>query len=142
MVRPRIVPNPFDNTLLVQSTPDQWEQIRNLLEQIDVSPRQVLIDAKIYEVDLTGDLSAGVEAYLQNKGGPARRLMQLLLTAFQQRRALGLSAGALVGPAASASGRLVSASELFDKVKVLSSPSVIATDSIPALSRWAARYQH
>ena len=45
--RPRIVANPFDNTLLVQSTPEQWEQIHSLLEEIDVSPRQVLIDAKI-----------------------------------------------------------------------------------------------
>jgi general secretion pathway protein D len=41
----------------VQGTPEQWEQIRHLLEQLDIPPRQVLIDAKIYEVDLTGDLT-------------------------------------------------------------------------------------
>src|ERR1019366_129352 len=65
---PRIIPNPFDNTLLIQGTPQEWEQIRRLLEQLDVSPRQVLIDAKIYEVDLTGDFQLGVESYRQKKG--------------------------------------------------------------------------
>jgi general secretion pathway protein D len=41
---PRITPNPFDNTILVQGTPQEWEQISRLLEQIDVPPRQVLIE--------------------------------------------------------------------------------------------------
>lgn len=131
VVRPRIVPNPFDNTLLIQSTPDQWEQISKLLEQIDVSPRQVLIDAKIYEVDLTGALSAGVEAYLQAKGGTnAGGLTQKLLTG-SSNAALSLSAGAMVGQARELFAAL-SANELVTKVKVLSSPSIIATDSIPA----------
>src|SRR5207244_11968386 len=59
---PRIIPNPFDNTILVQATPQEWEQIKKLLEQIDIPPRQVLIEAKIYEVDLTGAFSSGVTA--------------------------------------------------------------------------------
>ena len=65
---PRIIPNPYDNTLLVQGTPQEWEQIRHLLEQLDIPPRQVLIDAKIYEVDLNGDLTFGVESFLQKRG--------------------------------------------------------------------------
>jgi general secretion pathway protein D len=48
---PRIIPNPFDNTLLVQSTPEEWEQISRLLLQLDVPPRQILVEAKIIEVD-------------------------------------------------------------------------------------------
>src|SRR5579883_3276687 len=51
---PRVVPNPFDNTLLIQGSPQEYEQISGLIRQLDVAPRQVLIDAKIYEVDLTG----------------------------------------------------------------------------------------
>ena len=61
MMHPRIIPNPFDNTLLIQGTPQEWEQISKLIEQIDIPPRQVLIEAKVYEVDLTGSWSAGVE---------------------------------------------------------------------------------
>ena len=64
---PHVIPNPFDNTLLVQGTPQDWEQIKNLLHQLDVPPRQVLIDAKIYEVELKGAFSAGVSAYLDKK---------------------------------------------------------------------------
>ena len=62
-----MIPNPFDNTLLVQGTPQEWEQINSLLRQLDVPPRQVLIDAKIYELDLTGAFSAGVQSYLEKK---------------------------------------------------------------------------
>src|SRR6476661_7315282 len=68
---PRIIPNPYDNTLLIQSTPEQWAQIEKLLQQLDIAPRQVLIDARIYEVDLSGDLQYGVESYLQRKDNPS-----------------------------------------------------------------------
>src|SRR5207245_4988122 len=68
---PRIIPNPFDNTILVQSTPQEWEQIKKLLEQIDIPPRQVLIDAKIYSVDLSGAFSSGVTAAFQASSGRA-----------------------------------------------------------------------
>ena len=62
---PRVVPNPLDNTLLIQATPQEYESILNLLRNLDVPPRQVLIEAKIYEVSLTGSLSAGLQTYLQ-----------------------------------------------------------------------------
>ena len=45
-------------------------QISRLLQQLDVPPRQVLIEAKIYSVDLSGSMSGGVDAFLQStKGG-------------------------------------------------------------------------
>jgi general secretion pathway protein D len=128
---PRIIPNPYDNTLLVQGTPQDWEQIRHLLEQIDVSPRQVLIDAKIYEVDLTGDLTLGVESFLQKKGTtnlsvPAHQLLGAASSA-----GLTLTAGTLVGQSRQLLAFLT-ANDNRTKTKVLSAPSVIATDSIPA----------
>jgi len=51
---PRIIPNPFDNTLLVQGTPEQWEQIRDWSRNWTFRLARSLIDAKIYEIDLTG----------------------------------------------------------------------------------------
>jgi general secretion pathway protein D len=128
---PRIIPNPFDNTLLVQGTPQQWEQIKHLLDQLDLPPRQVLIDAKIYEVDLTGNFALGVESFLQqsNAAGPAGTSRTLLGSA--SSAGLTLSAGALVGQSRQLLG-LLQANESTTKAKVLSAPSVIATDSIPA----------
>jgi general secretion pathway protein D len=65
---PVVVPNPFDNTLIIKGSAQEIEQIKDLLRQLDVAPRQILIDAKIYEVDLTGQFSAGVESALTAKG--------------------------------------------------------------------------
>ena len=53
--------------LLIQATPHEYEQIMGLARQLDIPPRQVLIDAKIYEVDLNGAFAAGVTAYLQKE---------------------------------------------------------------------------
>jgi general secretion pathway protein D len=133
--QPRIVPNPFDNTLIVQSSPEQWEQIKALLDQLDVSPRQVLIDAKVYEVDLSGSFAAGVEAYLQQKGAtnPAGITSTQLLGSSNAAGSatLLLSAGTLVGQSRELLA-LLSLQETRTRAKVLSAPSVIATDSIPA----------
>ncbi len=130
---PRIIPNPLDNTLLVQSTPQQWRQILKLLEQLDVPPRQVLIDARIYEVDLNGAFASGVEAYLQQAGSTAtsttRQLMGTLINA--TTGATSLTAGMLVGHSRQLLGA-VTFSESHGTAHVISAPSVIATDSIPA----------
>jgi general secretion pathway protein D len=131
---PRIIPNPFDNTLIVQSTPDVWEQIKGLLEKIDVAPRQVLIDAKIYEIDLQGSLSEGIEAYLQQKGAANSAVPGTQLLGTSNVVAAGgaaLTAGLMVGH----SRQLLAALNLTETrshTKLLSAPSVIATDSIPA----------
>jgi len=64
---PHVIPNPFDNTILIQGTQQEYEQILGLMRQLDIPPRQVLIDAKIYEVDLNGAFAAGVTAFLEKK---------------------------------------------------------------------------
>jgi general secretion pathway protein D len=115
----------------VQGTPQEWDQIRHLLEQIDVSPRQVLIDAKIYEVDLTGDLSLGVESFLQKKGAANTSVPAHQLLGAASAAGLSLTAGTLVGQSRQLLAFLT-ANDNRTKTKVLSAPSVIATDSIPA----------
>ena len=131
LMHPRIIPNPFDNTLLIQGTPQEWEQIKKLIEQIDIAPRQVLIEAKVYEVDLTGSWSAGVEEQLKLKDGTYRNLLGSLTAASGSNPALSLSAGLLVGHARQLLAFL-NTSESTTRAKVISAPSVIATDSIPA----------
>ena len=129
---PRIIPNPYDNTLLIQSTPEQWAQIEKLLLQLDIPPRQVLIDCKIYEVDLSGALSYGVEYYLTQKANNATGLgSQFLAQGGSNEGGLTLSAGLL----ATRSRLLlaaVTASDVSQYAKMVASPSIIATDSIPA----------
>jgi general secretion pathway protein D len=129
-VHPRIIPNPLDNTLLIQGTPQEWEQIKNLIQQIDVSPRQVLIEAKVYEIDLTGALSAGVESYLHTRG-PSSERAYTGSSNLNFTPGLNLSAGLLVGQARELLSFL-QATETTTHAKVVSAPSVIATDSIMA----------
>lgn len=128
---PRIIPNPFDNTLLIQSTRQEYEGILKLLRDIDVPPRQVLIEARIYEVNLNGALQSGVSAFLQarNAAAPAGTARQL--TGALQDGLTTLSAGALVGSSRQLLAAL-STQELSNNARIISAPSIIATDSVPA----------
>ena len=150
---PRVIGNPFDNTLLVQASPQEWTSIRKLLEDLDVPPRQVLVEAKIYELDLTGIFASGVTAYLQQlngSGAPTQGTSSSTSgssstssTSFNSqsfpRQLLGslvgnattLSAGTLVGHSRELLG-LVTMQVSNGKGKVISTPSIICTDSIPA----------
>ncbi|MEZ5401713.1 MAG: type II secretion system secretin GspD [Bryobacteraceae bacterium] len=128
---PRIIPNPIDNTLLIQATGQEYQQIMKLLRDIDIPPRQVLIDARIYEVSLTGAFASGVAAFLQKRGtggatNPGRDFVASLSSG-----AVQLSAGALVGMSRELLAFL-SLQENATRAKVISAPSVVATDSIAA----------
>jgi general secretion pathway protein D len=133
---PHVIPNPFDNTLLIQATPQEYEQIVHLLRQLDVPPRQVLIDAKIYEVELSGALAEGVTMFLQRRGvdgtgqAPASAPSRILSVA-TGGAGLNLTAGALVLKSHELLGFL-NAQETRVHSHIISAPSIIATDSIPA----------
>lgn len=128
---PRIISNPFDNTLLIQATPQQWAQIEKLIDQLDIPPRQVLIDAKIYEVDLTGNFSAGVSLYLQQKGDASVAVSRQLLGTVIATAGTAMTAGILVGQSRQLMA-VLQAKDNTSRSRVISAPSVIATDSIPA----------
>ncbi|MBV9743479.1 MAG: hypothetical protein JO099_06930, partial [Acidobacteriia bacterium] len=140
---PHIIPNPFDNTLLIQATPQEYEAISNLLRQLDIPPRQVLIDAKIYEVDLTHDLNGSVASCLQAPGTCAGVLNGAQSSAAGPTIAAGAALAAVSsGGLALTAGALISKNhqlmgvlqtmESQGKTRLISAPSVIATDSIPA----------
>ncbi|WP_290890420.1 type II secretion system secretin GspD [Arenimonas sp.] len=54
------------NALLVRATPGQWESIRRAIERLDTMPLQVHIEAQVVEVQLTGELSYGVNWFFEN----------------------------------------------------------------------------
>ena len=53
------------NTLLVRSTATAWRAIKDVIEQLDVMPLQVHIEAQVAEVTLSGDLSYGVNWFFE-----------------------------------------------------------------------------
>lgn len=130
---PRIIPNPMDNSLLIQGTAQEYEGILKVLKELDVPPRQVLIEAKIFEVTLTGNFSMGVAAAFQQRGGsaPGGGSGSRSLTASLSGATTSLSVGALVGNSKELLSFL-SLAENRTRTKVVSAPVVIATDSQPA----------
>jgi general secretion pathway protein D len=150
---PHVVPNPFNNTLLIQGTEQEYDEIANLVRQLDVAPRQVLIDVKIYEVDLENDFAAGVESYLQQAGSNAATSASnnsvtnnnssgtntaitglnaaQSLTAAAGPGGIALTAGAMVLKSKQLLG-LLTAQENRGRSRIISSPSVIATDGVSA----------
>ena len=75
---PRIVPNPLDNALLIQADAQQYQGILKMLKELDIPPRQILLEAKIYEVDLTDQFAAGVTYNLQQASGPVAKPTAIL----------------------------------------------------------------
>jgi len=120
----RIVPDIINNLIVVQATQQEWEVIRRTLQQIDYPPRQVLIQAQIYEVALTGAFAFGVQAFLADRGDTN------LGGAFSGE-GLGLSLGLLVGNTRQLNIQL-QASQSTGQTRILSAPSIIATDNIAA----------
>ncbi|MCC6262340.1 MAG: type II secretion system secretin GspD [Bryobacterales bacterium] len=141
---PHVIPNFIDNSLLIQATPQEYEQLLKLLEQIDIAPRQVLIEAKVFEVSLTGAFAAGVNAYLNrlgdgqldpgsgdSDGGRAASVARRALAAASTGGGLTMTAGMLVGHSRELLAVLTAAQD-NRLTKVIASPSILATDSIPA----------
>lgn len=136
----KIVSDDVNNMLIIQATPQDYDLIEQTLHQIDILPRQVLIEAQIFRVDLEHDFSLGVEYALQQRGtaaGGTTPLGSFMNGTFTGSMVI-LNAGARELFAT------VTASENRSRAKTLSAPSILATDnqeariqvgiSIPTLS--------
>lgn len=122
----RVVANPLDNALIIQATPEQYQDILAILKDLDVPPRQILLEAKIYSVDLSGSFAGGVSAQFQRRSSADRGLLGNL-----NNGVAALQVGTLVGQSKELLAFL-NLSENAGRARILSEPSLIATDSIPA----------
>ena len=125
----RLVVDDINNRLFIQSTAADYQFILEAIESMDVMPRQVRIDASIYEVDLTDELSFGVGATLRERTNGSYTAVSLNPSTSIEGVPLGFTAVnvALIG----SSQELVSAiNALREKtnVKILENPTVFAMD--------------
>ena len=135
----RIVSDPVNNQILIQCTAQEFEDIKRTLQNLDIVPRQVMIEAKVFEVDLNGALSAGVTAFLQSRGATGNGAAPPLLGG--ERKLQGSFAGAPAAISATI-GTLVgktrelllflNAAESRGQAHVISAPSILASDNISA----------
>ncbi len=122
----RIVPDPATNSLIIYGTVQEFQGVKNILKDLDIMPRQVLMEVLIAEVTLTDDLRFGVEYEILRKGDSFTDLIPIIPV--QISGGLSAVAGTGSGSVRSFINTLVNKS----KAKILSSPTVLATDNQPA----------
>ena len=141
----RIVADPATNSLIVYSTAQEFQNIRNILKELDIMPRQVLLDVMAAEITLTDNQSLGFEyEIMANKSG-----VTIFNQVFPSQGALrnGILPLIPIDPSAftqfprglsgiignnNAFKAFINALLADSRVKVLSTPSVLATDNRPA----------
>lgn len=131
----KIVADDQNNALIVQCSAQDFEVIEETIRELDRVPRQVLINVKIYEVVLDEELSMGVSAFLQARSNPVVTSPSATTASYGTGGAvstgLNLATRALMGD----TRELVSflnAQETRNRSRVLSAPSVIASDNVAA----------
>jgi Flp pilus assembly secretin CpaC len=142
----RIVADPSTNSLIIFGTAQEFQNVKNILKELDIVPRQVLIEALVLQVDLTNTETFGVayeilrkaittDANDKSTGGASifekifGSRAAILGSAVPGAFPLGVSGVIGTGNAVRA---FVNALLTDSRVRVLSAPSVLATDNRPA----------
>ncbi len=128
----RVFTDEVTNSIVVIGTPDDYEVIKGAIEQLDIVPRQVLIETMIAEVDLSDDFRFGIEwSFTHHVGLGGGRINLDSETGFDSGN-LGPSAAegfTFVGVDQSGVVRaFLQAVEAKSKVNVLASPNILAID--------------
>ena len=67
----RVVADESTNSLIVTGSPHYFKAVREAMKQLDSTPLQVLVEARIMELTLSDDLQYGLEWYLNGSRGSA-----------------------------------------------------------------------
>jgi len=141
----RIFADEVTNSIIILATPEDFTKIAEAIKKIDIVPRQVVIEALVARIDLTGSLSFGLAWSLKSnisiKSWPFERGMSLDGEMGQRPNALlpptGATALKLSGEgftylATDPSGIVRAKLEALateGKVKVMASPHILVSDN-------------
>ncbi len=123
----RIVADEDNNTLLVMATPRDYQNILGVLEQLDIVPLQVHIEATIVEVQLTDELQYGLNWFFTTQHG-SREAQWSWSDAGSLSKVFPGFNWALVDTADQVRG-ILTAFAGDSNVNVLSAPSVMVLDN-------------
>jgi general secretion pathway protein D len=148
----RIVADQTTNTLIIFGTTQEFQSIKNILKDLDIPPRQVLLECLVAEVQLTGSDSLGVDWQVLLRKGDT------FTGDFSTVKTPGTPAGpgsppvppavpAVLIPRPGVFGTagivnllvgndrirgLINATQNDHRFKILASPTILATDNQPA----------
>lgn len=125
----KFIPYATTNTIIIKSTPRDYRVITEILEELDILQRQVLIDILIAELTLTDENTFGIEFTAQggDTTGGVRELLLGTSLGLSQAGVLasgGLTASVIGGDILATMNALASE----NRVNVLASPQIIAAD--------------
>lgn len=66
----QIIPDEATNSLVIKASPQDFLQIKKVIQRIDTTSRQVMIQVMVAEITLTDNLQYGVEWWLKNRRAP------------------------------------------------------------------------
>ena len=89
----KIIADKNTNSIIIKALPIDYQSIKAIIETLDATPQQVLIDAVIAEVTLTDNMDRGVEYFFRQKGGTKEGGNISLLPASATSGATGVLAG-------------------------------------------------
>jgi general secretion pathway protein D len=116
----KITPDEIRNALIIEATPTVYRAIKSVLQRIDVLPRQVLIEATIAEIDYSIVTDLGVTWEYLKGADFGTGLLNLRSSDAGLTFAIGISNELRV---------TLDALERENKVNILSSPHVLASDN-------------
>ena len=126
----RVVADEKRNALLIRAPRTEYRRIEQALRELDKAPVQVLIEASIVEVSLTGNLAYGVEWFVQNnlsRGRDGQALLNLRSNGSIGAIQPGFSYSIL--NAAGTVRATLNALAEQTKLRVLSNPTVLVLDN-------------
>jgi len=120
-----IIPDPVRNALIIEAAPSDYAMVKQILKEIDVLPRQVLIDVLILDVNITGNTTFGIDwSFLRDRVGGKIGVSTAAI------KSTGLTFTAGVTEDWVAAVRAIASDNRAD---VLSAPSILASDNKPAV---------
>ncbi|MDD2941404.1 MAG: type II secretion system secretin GspD [bacterium] len=137
-----IAPDPATNSLIINASRSDYLRVKQVIDDLDVQRRQVIVEATILEVTLNNNNSMGLEfqgtlanneagvIFQTNYGGLTDVLTNP--TALSDLSIAAASAGTLTLPGGitiPSQAFLIDAVSVNDNVNVLSSPTILTTDN-------------
>jgi general secretion pathway protein D len=116
----RIIPDNQNNSLLIYASAEEDDRINAMLDKIDISPVEVLIDATIAEVDLDSALQYGTQFFFKSGG-----INTVLSTGTTSALNSSFPGFVLSGHNSDAAPLAISMLQSVTKVNVLSSPELM-----------------
>lgn len=123
---PSIVADVENNALLISTTAREYERIERILQQLDVLPIQVMLEAVIAEVRLNDELKYGIRWAIQSGS------VKFNFTGLEDGNVEALPGAGFSFQTPSVQATLNALSSITD-VNIISSPNVLALNNQPAV---------